>query len=271
MLYAKGNGWELHRGDALAVLGELEEGAVDEVATDPPYSSGGFTRGDRMGTARAKYSAGDSRKADEVPDFSGDNRDQRAYLTWCGLWLGRCLELVRPGSPIVVFSDWRQAPTTADALQIGGWVWRGMAPWCKPASRPQMGRFAAASEYLLWGSAGPMREGADVGCLPGFKVCSTVTGDERVHLTQKPDEVMRWAVSICEPGGLVLDPFAGSGSTGVAALATGRRFIGIERSEEYCEIAAARLSLAEREGEARLFPAVAAAPPAQGGLFGGGR
>jgi len=114
-----------------------------------------------------------------------------------------------------------------------------------------------------------MRGGEDVGCLPGVVTCASVAGIDREHLTQKPDAVMRWAVSVVQPGGVVLDPFAGSGSTGVAALATGRRFVGIEQSPDYLEVAARRLSEAERAAEGQLFGPRSVAT--QGGLFGGGR
>jgi site-specific DNA-methyltransferase (adenine-specific) len=58
----------------------------------------------------------------------------------------------------------------------------------------------------------------------------------------KPLELMRWLVRlVCPPGGVVLDPFTGSGSTGAAAAIEGRGFRGFEREERYLEIAAARI------------------------------
>lgn len=62
----------------------------------------------------------------------------------------------------------------------------------------------------------------------------------RLHPTQKPVAVMRWCLTLCPPG-LVLDPFAGSGTTLVAAKSVGRRSIGVEVEERYCEVAANRL------------------------------
>ncbi|MGQ4409056.1 DNA methyltransferase, partial [[Kitasatospora] papulosa] len=62
-----------------------------------------------------------------------------------------------------------------------------------------------------------------------------------VHITQKPVEVMQQLVQVCPEGGTVLDPFTGSGSTGVAALRAGRRFVGVELSAHYADIAEERL------------------------------
>lgn len=236
MIYASGPGWELHHGDAIAILPTL--GPVDLVAADPPYSSGGAMRGDRMGSTSSKYLRSDSKQAAYLPQFAGDNRDQRGYLAWSALWMGMALDLANPGGVIVCFADWRQTPITSDALQAGGWIWRGMMPWTKPDPRPSRGRFSQSSEFMLWGSAGPM---ADEGqCHPGnFDGRSP---RDREHITQKPLELMKMLIAICPPGGVVLDPFNGSGTTGVAAILSGRRYIGVERTEEYCAISARRLS-----------------------------
>jgi site-specific DNA-methyltransferase (adenine-specific) len=72
------------------------------------------------------------------------------------------------------------------------------------------------------------------------------------HPTVKPVELMRWLVQLVSPpAGLVLDPFAGSGSTGIACLQSGRRFLGLEREQEYARIAHARLTYAARQATAR--------------------
>ena len=64
-----------------------------------------------------------------------------------------------------------------------------------------------------------------------------------IHPTVKPIALMRWLVRLVTPaGGLALDPFAGSGTTGVASRLEGFRFVGVEQSEEYCEIARARIA-----------------------------
>jgi site-specific DNA-methyltransferase (adenine-specific) len=229
----------LYGGDALAVLAELPDASVDAVITDPPYSSGGMVRSDRMAGTRAKYtSTGSSRQ--DLAEFSGDNRDQRAYGYWCALWLAECLRATRPGGACVLFTDWRQLPATTDALQSGGWVWRGIVPWAKPDARPQKGRFSAACEYAVWGSNGPMPPEGD--CLPGWHVA--LAPRDREHAVQKPLQVMRELVRISPRGGRVLDPFMGAGTTGVATVLEGRDFIGAELTQHYRQVARERIEAA---------------------------
>jgi site-specific DNA-methyltransferase (adenine-specific) len=232
----------LYGGDALAVLASLPSASVDAVITDPPYSSGGLLRGDRAGvatTTKYTYSTTRVRYEEGGFDFTGDNRDQRGYGYWCTLWLGECLRVTRPGGACLLFADWRQLPITTDALQAGGWVWRGIVPWVKPAARPMAGRFTGQCEYVAWGSSGPMTTDLTAPCLPGFYQAMPVR--DREHLTQKPLSVMRDLVKIAPKGGVVLDPFMGSGTTGVAAMNEGRNFIGAELAPHYQQVARERI------------------------------
>lgn len=80
---------------------------------------------------------------------------------------------------------------------------------------------------------------------PGPWEFRAYNGDTEHHPCQKPLELMRWLVRLCsEPDDTVVDPFMGSGSTGVAAVIEGRNFIGIEQSEDYCRIGEARIQRA---------------------------
>lgn len=252
--------WAVVEGDCLAVLQQLPTGSVGAVVTDPPYSSGGFTRGDRTADTYSKYLRGDKLQ----PNFSGDNRDQRGFLTWCALWLGEAQRTAGPGAPVVQFTDWRQLPITTDALQAGGWVWRGIFVWSKGhTARPMMGRFRHACEYGVWGTNGPAADLEAVGCLPGIVEALPPVFVERVHQTEKPVSVMEAVCAIAPPGTVILDPFCGSGTTGVAALRLGRRFIGIEKDAHYAAVARERLE-AETQGLT-----LAAARAGQRSLFAG--
>ena len=111
--------------------------------------------------------------------------------------------------------------------------------WDKVASRPQKGRFRQQSEYIVWGSNGKMPLKRNVGCLPG--VFRYPNPQNRIHVTEKPLQLMRDVVQICEPGGRILDPFAGAGTTVLAAVQEGYEAVGIEMSDAYFQRSTERL------------------------------
>lgn len=225
--------FQLLQGDSLRLLRELPDASVGMVLTDPPFSSGGQFRGDRVIQTGSKYGAA------ALADFAGDNRDQRSFLLWSTLWLAECHRVAVPGSICAVFIDWRQLPTMTDALQAGGWVWRGVSAWHKPNARPQLGRPWQDCEFICWGTAGPRVIVGETG--PKLmSVCPPTT--HRVHQTEKPVTLLREWVKLCPAGDLVLDPFAGSGAVGLAALLEGRRFLGMEISQHFATLASERLA-----------------------------
>ncbi|MBI1757991.1 MAG: site-specific DNA-methyltransferase [Actinobacteria bacterium] len=227
--------------DSLTYLPTLPQGFIDAVITDPPYNSGGRTPTERTTTTiRRKYVSSDAQHA--LEDFVGDSRDQRSYSAWLAQILAHALAAASTGAPLVVFTDWRQLPATSDALQVAGWTWRGALALRKPINRPQRGRFRQECEFMLWGTNGPVLADRNPVYLPGFYVGSQPKGGLRMHITQKPLEVMRDLVRICPPGGRVLDPFAGSGTTGVASVLEDRGFLGVELSEHYADIATRRIN-----------------------------
>ncbi|MCX5208344.1 DNA methyltransferase [Kitasatospora sp. NBC_00240] len=227
-----------YRGDALTVLKTLPDESVNAVVTDPPCNSGGRPSSERTGRdARAKYVT--SKSAHDLKTFPGENRDQRSYRSWLTELLTEAYQVSTQHSVATVFSDWRQEPTTSDALQMAGWTWQGTIPWIKPASRPRKGGFKQSAEFITWGVKGTIDSSRSL-YPPGHFIASQPRKD-RVHITQKPLEIMQQLVRICPDDGVVLDAFTGSGSTGVAALREGRRFVGVELSPHYAEIADQRL------------------------------
>jgi site-specific DNA-methyltransferase (adenine-specific) len=70
----------------------------------------------------------------EVPDFEGDVRDQRWFTLWTALWSSEAWRAGADGCHLVAFSDWRQLPALCDAVQAGGWLWRGIKT---EATRPR--------------------------------------------------------------------------------------------------------------------------------------
>jgi site-specific DNA-methyltransferase (adenine-specific) len=223
-------------GDALEILITLGERRFGAVLTDPPYSSGGNVRDKAMATS-AKYL--DSTSRGKYPEFQGDTRDQRSFLSWSALWMGRARDLVVPGGIMATFTDWRQLPVTTDAIQCAGWVWRGVVPWDKTeASRPQRGRYRNQTEFVAWATNGPRRLEGTVA--PG--VFRMPVPHQKHHIAGKPVGLMAGLLAPME--GPILDPFMGSATVGIACLEKGVEYVGIEVDEAYFEIACKRLQKA---------------------------
>lgn len=245
--YYEHDGITIFHGEALNVLTALDGIELAAVLADPPYSSGGLFRSDRSIDPGIKYrgwsqdATGHSiTPAKDYGSFSGDSRDQRSYILWMSLWLSQVWRLAIPTAQCFIFTDWRQIPSTTDALQSGGLTWRGLLVWDKGVGRPMKGRFRNHLEYVAWGSHGSMPPPDDI--YPSTLLRHpTVGAAEREHVTQKPESLIKELLSITPPG-TVLDPFMGSGTTLRAAKDLGRKAIGVEICEAYCEIAAKRLA-----------------------------
>lgn len=231
--------WSILQGDSLRLLKTFDSESFHAIICDPPYASGGRTQAEKNQSTVRKYS---SMGNAAPPPFDGDSKDQRSWTDWAAEWLSECRRIAVPGAPVAVFIDWRQLPSLTDALQWAGWVWRGIAVWDKMNSRPQKGRFKQQSEYIVWGSNGDMPMNRCAPCLPGvFRYANT---QGRIHLTEKPLQLMRDIVKITEPGGQILDPFCGSGTTVLAALQEGYSATGIETNKEYAKLANERIRAA---------------------------
>jgi len=242
----------IYHGDCLDVMRWLPK--VQLILTDPPYSSGGAFRSDRSQPTDKKYQmSGEGVQCfREYATFSGDNRDQRSFEKWCAEWMRQCLNLVGEGGNLGCFIDWRNLACVIDAVQVAGWVYRGCVPWHKGwDQRPRKGWFRANVEYVIWGSAGVMLTGhkAEGECADGV-VYHRINGLEKEHQTQKPVEVLADLMRVRPEWKTVLDPFMGSGTTLVAAKQCGKRAIGIDVSEQNCEIAAKRCAREMALGEA---------------------
>tara|TARA_R110002020_G_scaffold15555_32_gene55406 strand:- start:16999 stop:17748 length:750 start_codon:yes stop_codon:yes gene_type:complete len=236
--------WELHQADALTWLAEQPNERFGSLVTDPPYCSGGVHAGARTAdSANNKY----LNEPWLYPEFAGETRDQYSYLRWTALWLSEAYRTLRPSAPALLFSDWRQLPVLTSALQAAGFTWRGVVVWDKTlAGRPQMGKFRHQAEYVIWGSKGKWhdRKGPT---RPGVFTFGVTAGGKKLHTTGKPLPLMEELLKVC-PAGPVLDPFAGSATTGVAALRSGREFVGCELVEAYHRLGCERL---EREADGK--------------------
>lgn len=250
--------WCVVEGDAMAVLAALPDGCIDAVVTDPPYSSGGASMTARRQSTSSKYTNGG---ASVAPDFGGDQMDQWSWMLLAREWLGDARRITDPvRGRLLCFTDDRQWSALQTAIQWAGWRWMGAAAWDKGEGvRAVPDGMRRQCEFIHWATIGPLPQPYE-GCtvIPG---CYRIPPpSKRSHQTEKPADLMRQLARLCVDGGIVIDPFAGSGSTGVGALAQGRRVILAERVPEYAEIARRRCEAAEAGTDWK-------APPQQRQMF----
>jgi site-specific DNA-methyltransferase (adenine-specific) len=226
-------------GDILDVLATFPDNHFNAVITDPPYASGSLTNSGRLASSHKKYNG--SRTVNPLPDFEGESMDQRIWIRWTIQWLREAKRVCKKGAPILCFIDWRQLGALQECFMLSGWINRGVIVWDKgPATRPNPGKFKQQTEFICWASKGDMRFNRDLPSYPGLYSVPTLNVDKR-HQTEKPLALMRELVKIVPPNSLILDPFAGSGTTLIAAKQVGHNSIGIEISSEYAKIAQKRV------------------------------
>lgn len=237
----------LIRGDCLESLSAIE--SADAVITDPPYCSGGATEASR-GAATHQGLRSETMKSGRFSWFSSDNMTTAGL---CELLRAVCVRapIVDEGS-ILAFCDWRMVSSLSPAMESAGYRLRNIIAWdkghfgCGTGFRPQ-------HELILHLSKrSPRFHSASVG-----NVIRSKRERDREHPTQKPVDLIEQLIAVVSPvGGTVVDPFAGSGTTGVACVNLGRRFIGIEISSEYFAIAKDRIIKAQT-AKSETFAALA--------------
>jgi len=199
-------------GDCIKVMGRMASAAVDFVLTDPPYI--------------ARYR---SRTGQSVI-----NDDNGAWLQPAFMQIYR---LLKPGSFCVSFYGWSKADRFIAAWRSAGFRMVGHLVFRKKyASSARFLRYQHEQAYLL--AKGDVTPPA----APVPDVLDWTYTGNRLHPTQKPVQVLRPLIeAFCRPGGIVLDPFCGSGSTLVAARELARRFVGIELDRTHYLTASRRL------------------------------
>jgi len=229
--YYQEAGITIFHGDCLAVMAGLPSESVDVVFTDPPYSSGARN----AGMLRARGSMRRNAEADDSW-IGGDNLTSHGFTMLVRLFGVETLRVAKRDAHLFSFMDWRQLPVLQGAVEASGWSPRALLVWDKIHFGMGNG-FRQQCEFILHASKGTgdnfLRH--DLG---------TVFRDRRQpndigHPTVKPYAVISYCLSAVP--GAILDPFMGSGTTLVAAASLGRRAIGIEIEERYCEIAVKRL------------------------------
>lgn len=247
----------LHCGDALEVMEALDR--VDAIVSDPPYCSGSVSEASRTS---AKGQGLRSENITKLGWFVGDNMGTAGLASLLRSMAFRGLQILNPEGSVLVFCDWRMVPNLAPAIESAGLRFQNMLVWDKGAMGLGAG-FRAQHEIVLHYTAGAPKY-HDLGTANVLRA-PRVGADEREHQTQKPVGLMKSLIRVvCAPGGRVLDPFMGSGSTGVAAVAIGRAFVGIERDQAHFDTACRRMARELKQGRLLMGGEAAPAPePAQ--------
>ena len=205
----------LYLGDCLDVLPTL--GKVDAVVTDPPY---GIAHSSNRGASWA----------DSVIEGDQDTSVRDAVVTWCG------------SLAFAMFGKWTVKPPKCRACL----VWDKGHAGSGDLSMPWKPNW---EQIYIGGKGWYGHRGS--GVLTGPQMITWESAG-RVHPHEKPVWLLEEIITKA-PRGTILDPFMGSGTTGVACINTGRRFIGIEKEPKYFEIALRRIREAERMAKCDLF------------------
>lgn len=225
---------QLVHGDCNAAMKALvKQGVkVDAIITDPPYN---ISKANNFSTMKtAKRQGVDFGEWDKGFDLIS--------------WLDIADKLLKDGGNIVIFNSFLNIGNIAKALESRGYAIKDLIRWIKPNPMPRnmSCRFVSDYELAIWCVKGKKKwtfNNTSGSYLRPEIRCPSPNGKERLgHPTQKPVCLMETLVKILtNPEDVVLDPFMGSGSTGVACIRQNRHFIGIELDEKYYNMSYKRI------------------------------
>ncbi|ADO73671.1 DNA-methyltransferase [Stigmatella aurantiaca] len=270
--FAKSDAYKLYQGDSVELLNQFPEQQFDLVFADPPYflSNGGFTckSGKRASVAKGAWDV--SRGVEEDHRFTTE-------------WLKACQRVLKPTGTLWVSGTQHVIFNVGFAMQKLGFKLLNTVTWYKPNASPNLScrYFTHSTELLIWASPKPAKtlqhtfNYARMKTENGGKQMRDVwnlprTGEEELsadgagrmwtqiaprreekafgsHPTQKPVALLERIIEASTPeDATVLDPFNGSGTTGVAALKLGRRYTGIDLDPTYLSLTKKRLDAVKR-------------------------
>lgn len=227
----------LSLGDCLQIMPTL--GSVSHIICDPPYEASLHAAKSHLSNLRK-----DSGPELKEIDFSAVDEIRAPFVALsedqCEGWF-------------IAFCTVEGVAKWADFINPSRLKYKRACVWIKPDSTPQLngqGPAQGAECFVTaWGGSGHARWNAG-GKRGVYTHC--VNGPERegTHPTEKPRRLMSEIIAdFTSPDDTILDPFMGSGTTGVAAVMAGRNFIGIEKDERYFEVACRRIREAQRQGD----------------------
>src|SRR6516164_6538491 len=243
-------------GDCIAELGKIPAASVDLVFADPPYNL----------QLQGDLKRPDDSRVDAVDDAWDKFASFGAYDDFTRAWLLACRRVMKPNATLWVIGSYHNIFRVGTVLQdLGFWVLNDVI-WRKTNPMPNFRgrRFTNAHETLIWAAREPDAKGytfnyealkagnEDIQVRSDWTL-PLCTGEERLkqdgkklHPTQKPEALIARAIlAASRPDDLVLDPFAGTGTTGAVAKRLRRRFVGIEREATYARAAEERIGAVE--------------------------
>ena len=238
-------------GDCIDIMPTL--GRFDAIVTDPPYSSGGFTQAAKT-KAKGQGLRGESLKTDGW--FAGDAMTAAGAAFLLRELARHCFDTSTNEATLSVFTDWRVCALYSAAIESARWRYQNLIVWDKGGGGLGTG-FRAQHELIMHFSKGAppyySKTSGNVISAP------RVPPSQKTHGCEKPVALIgRLLQTVSKPGGHIVDPFMGSGTTGVACARLGRRFTGLELDSAYFEVACERIREAYRQP--RLFDDAAPKP-----------
>jgi modification methylase len=252
-------------GDCVAELAKLAPESVDLVFADPPYNL----------QLQGDLKRPDDSRVDAVDDDWDKFSSYAAYDDFTRAWLLACRRVMKPNATLWVIGSYHNIFRVGTVLQdLGFWllndvIWRKSNPMPNFRGR----RFTNAHETLIWAAREPnakgytfnyeaLKAGNDDIQVRSDWTLPLCTGEERLksngkklHPTQKPEALIaRVILSASRPDDLVLDPFAGTGTTGAVAKRLRRSFVGVEREKSYAAAADRRIAGVEPLAADTLAP-----------------
>lgn len=205
-------------GDCLEVLPRLPDKFVDAIVTDPPYGMG--------------------------KDFGNKSDEEENALMLIQKVMPELFRVLKPGRMAFIFGSPRLIHKTVYIAEFSGFTFHRFLWLYKPndCTYPWRGWLLKSEAIAVFSRGKPLKWEEKLYCHDTY-IFNHRKGElpkDMFHPSVKPLEVIQDIVSKC-PEGIVLDPFLGSGTTAVAALKTGRYFIGIEKEPKYVEIANKRI------------------------------
>lgn len=250
---------EVYTADSFQKIKEVPDQSVDVILTDPPYNLGVYSTGNIKMSWRADFN-------NDIAHWDHETFEPAA-------WVGEFQRILKPSGNIFGFTsynllgDWHRAfDPVFDTFQFMVWHKTNPAPKLRRAG------FLNSCELIIcaW-NKGHTWDFGKQSEMHNFIESPICMGHERVknpkHPTQKPIKVLEHLLRLgSKEGDLVFDPFMGVGSSGVAALKLGRRFLGFEKEAAYVVASVQRLEAASGK-RAKLIAASESAGPAAPGLI----